>query len=70
MTRKKEIVAAALAAAPELCDKLDQVLREPGDKAYLLCEFDDCVHYVAGRCSIYAVRDRGAEPCSQYRQRN
>ncbi|HEY5975513.1 MAG TPA: hypothetical protein VIU41_12290 [Geobacteraceae bacterium] len=70
MTRKREILAAALADSPDLCRKLDQMLRDPGDAAYVVCEYDDCVHNVAGRCSIYAIRDRGTEPCSQYRKRN
>jgi hypothetical protein len=70
MTSKKETIAAALADAPDVCRKLDQMLREPCDKAFVLCEYRDCVHNAAGRCSIYTIRDPGTEPCSHYRKRN
>ncbi len=63
-------MAARLGDNPGLVDELDRRLREPGDRAYLVCEYDDCRHHVKGRCTIFMVTNpperRGNGPCASY----
>ena len=70
MDEKLKEVAGRLSDNAELVDELERRLREPGDRAYLVCEFRDCRHNVKGRCAIYMVTDpperHGNGPCASY----
>ena len=70
---KKVEVAAAAGQKKEVVDLLDRHL-EPGDQAWVVCEYTDCVHFVQGRCNIYMVhnvpRMRPGKPCRDYEKRS
>ncbi len=70
---KLEQLSAAVGKNPEIAEKLDQLLTGPNDRAFLVCEFDNCKFNDKGRCSIYAVQDvpkmRPNAPCDRYEPR-
>lgn len=72
MGKKLIDVAVGLGRQPELTERLDQLLKNPADRAYLLCSYDDCRNYRGGHCSIFMVTDpppeAGIGPCASYRQ--
>ena len=72
MNKKLSDVAAGLGKQPELAEQLDRLLKNPSDRAYLFCSYDDCGNNSGGRCSIFTVTDpppgAGVGPCESYRQ--
>jgi hypothetical protein len=68
--RKKQMVALAIAKNQQVVDTLDQVLRHPGDRAYVVCTISDCRHIDQGKCKIFTVASppkRGANGfCDRY----
>ena len=64
---------SAVGRNTDIAEKLDQLLTGPNDRAFLVCEFDDCRFSDQGRCSIYAVQDvpkmKTKAPCSSYQPR-
>lgn len=68
--RKKQLVALAIAKNQQVVDTLDQVLRNPGDRAYVVCTATSCRHYERGHCKIFTVASpplRGANGlCDRY----
>jgi hypothetical protein len=70
MNEKLKEVAATLGDNRELVDELERRLREPGDRAYLVCEYLDCHNNVKGRCTIHIVTNPperpGNGPCASY----
>lgn len=71
---KLEQLSAAVGRNVDIAEKLDQILTGPNDRAFLVCEFDDCKFNLNGRCSIYAVRDvpkmKTKEACDRYEARS
>ncbi len=70
---KKMEVAAAAGQKNDVVELLDRHL-DPGDQAWVVCEFTDCVHLVQGRCNIYMVHNvpkmRPGTPCKDYEKRS
>ena len=70
MDKNLEQVAAVIGDNAKLVDELERKLQEPGDRAYLVCEYVDCRHNVKGRCIIYTVTNpperQGNGPCASY----
>lgn len=70
MDEKLKEVATRLGDNTELVDELDRRLQEPGDRAYLVCEYTDCRHHIKGRCTIYMITNpperQGTGPCASY----
>jgi hypothetical protein len=70
MDEKMVQVAVAIGENSDLVDKLEQMLQNPGDRAYLVCDFHDCRHNRQGRCSVYTVTNpperSGKGPCASY----
>ena len=72
MTINLDQVSIAVSRNPEIAEKLDRLLTGPDDRAFLVCEFDDCNYNEKGRCSIYTVQDvpkMKTKPCSSYQPR-
>jgi hypothetical protein len=71
---KLEQLSAAIGKSAEIAEKLDQILAGPNDRAFLVCEYDDCKFNLKGRCSIYAVQDvprmKTKAACSSYETRS
>lgn len=56
MDSKLEQTAAAVGRHPDVVEKLDELLAGPNDRAFVICQFDDCQSNVKGRCTVYAVQ--------------
>ena len=69
---KKLEVAAAIARKGDVIELLDKRLGSD-DQAWVVCEYDDCLHFVQGHCSIYMVHNvpkmQPGKPCSSYEKR-
>lgn len=72
MTTKQERVAAAVGKNHDIVEKLDQLLTGPNDRAFVICDFEECKSNAKGRCTVYTVRDvprMRTAPCSNYEAR-
>ena len=73
MDIKREQLSAAVGRNQDVAEKLDKILSGPNDRAFLICEFEDCRLNSKGRCSIYAVQDvpkmKTRTPCASYEPR-
>lgn len=70
MDKDFDKVAVALSDNSELVDKLEEMLQEPRDRAYVVCQFLDCRHNVKGHCTVYLVTNpperHGNGPCVSF----
>ena len=61
---------SAVGRNPDVAEKLDKLLTGPDDRAFLICESDDCKFHGKGSCSIYAVQGvpkmKTKGPCDSY----
>jgi hypothetical protein len=70
---KLDQLSAAVSRNSEIAEKLDKILTGPNDRAFLICDLDDCKFNIKGRCNIYAVQDvprmKTKTPCDKYEPR-
>ena len=70
MGRRDFLLAAAVGQKPDLIEALDRNLG-PHDQAWVVCGFDDCIHFSQGHCDIYMVHDVPrmvyGNPCNSYK---
>ena len=70
---KLQELSVAIGRNEDIANKLDAILTGPNDRAFVICEFDDCKFNVKGRCNIYAVQDvprmKTKGPCERYEPR-
>lgn len=65
-------VALAAGSKEDVGEMLENVLG-PGDQAWVVCAFDDCNHFVKGRCTIFTIKTKPetkpGQPCDRYERR-
>lgn len=63
-------VAAVAGSNADVVEKLDQLLQNPNDRAYVVCSLLDCRLNTKGHCTIYAVLGvqpmKTGQPCDKY----
>ncbi|MBJ6727420.1 hypothetical protein [Geomesophilobacter sediminis] len=73
MDPKMERTAAAVGKNEEIADALDELLKGPNDRAFVVCSFDDCKSNITGRCTVYTIQNvprmRTTGPCEGYEAR-
>jgi hypothetical protein len=67
MNDKLTYVAMKAGMDREVIDRLYQLLVNPKDRAYVMCNTPDCRKKVKGECMIYAVLDESPVKLSQRR---
>lgn len=73
MDSKLEQVAVTIASDPDVAERLDKVLQNPHDRAWIVCSFRNCANNTKGECTIYTMtaspeREAG-KPCSSFETR-
>ncbi|MBI1922434.1 MAG: hypothetical protein HYS23_15285 [Geobacter sp.] len=73
MDSKLDQIAISIGSDPDVAERLDKVLQNPRDRAWIICSFRDCVNNIKGECTIYTVASPPArepgKPCSSFEKR-